>query len=235
MKIKNNYGFTLMELSAVLVIMLVLTGIIYSSRKIINTSRIANAINLTAQADFIDDDSLVLWLETSVMSRENKTGYISSWQDLSKSKIYFETNSGSLTFTDSSILPSVKSIKFDGSNYLESSISLNLNKYTAFIVAKSNSTGDIYDTGFVFNSSELGENKIVSIKNTGSAKYMKTAKASTFTSISNSDNLSSSPSKFYIGSNDFIGEILEIIIFDKILSDLEILKIDNYLLNKYRK
>lgn len=238
MKKKRNYGFTLMELSAVFLVIGALVGIIYSSRKIINLTRLANSINITAKFNFVDDDRLVLWLETSVMSRENSTGTISGWQDLSKSKIYFETNSSSLTFTDSTILPGVKSIKFDGSNYLESSIVLNLNEYTAFVVAISNSNSSsakIFDTGFIVTASELSPNKIIAIKNTGSAKYIKTATASTFTAISNSDNLSTSPSNFYIGNDGFTGEILEIIIFNKALSDSDVLIVDNYLLNKYRK
>ena len=76
-------------------------------------SRLSNAINITSQAFFIEDDSLVLWLETSSMSKNVKKGteIINGWKDLSKNKINLTTNSGTLDFNESKVYSAIKAIK----------------------------------------------------------------------------------------------------------------------------
>jgi prepilin-type N-terminal cleavage/methylation domain-containing protein len=233
---KENFGFNLIELSIAILIFCLFVMIVYGAKKMVKMARLANAINVTAQANFIDDDSLVLWLETSEISKNNTSGTITSWKDLSKNKIEFNSSSGTLTFADSTIYPGIKAIKFVGTNYLKSSISLNLNQYTSFIVANVSSTGttNIYDSGFVATANELSSNNIVVIKNDGSNKYIKSIIDNSFTTLSsNADNLTSSPSEFYIGNNGFKGEILEIIIFNDVLNTSKLGNVENYLLNKY--
>ncbi len=237
---KNKIGgFTLLEMSIVILIFCFSAGIIYGARTVVKISRLANAINLTAQFEFVDDENLVLWLETSNMSKENKSGSISNWKDFSKNVNEFKTTSGTLAFNDSRIYPELKAIKFNGSNYLSSSIPLNLNQYTAFLVAKSNSglesSINIFDSGLVATVGELSSDQIITIKNTGSTKYKKSVKDINFAILaSNPDNLTESPEKFDIGHN-FGGEILEIIIFDRTLENSEVKKIEKYLINKYMR
>lgn len=232
-------GFTLIEMSIVILIFCALVGIIYGAKTLVKMSRLANAINLTAQVDFDDDDSLVLWLETSNMTRENKTGSISNWRDLSKNRNEFTTNTGSLEFTNSKIYNGLNAIKFDGTNYLKSSTPLNLSQYTAFLVANPDSglssSTEIINSGLVITVGELSSNKIIVVENTGSNKYSKSVGDVNFTLLGTSLELSTSPSEFYIGSNGFKGEILGMIIFNRILEDSEIQKIEEYLINKYMR
>jgi hypothetical protein len=233
----KNKGFTIIEMAMVFLILCAVLGIIISAKKLVKIAKLANAVNLSTQIDILDNGGLVLWLETSNINRNNKSGTITIWKDLSKNKNEFKSNSGSLAFSNSSLYNGIKAIKFDGTNYLESSTPLNLNKYTAFLVAIPNSNSSstkIFDSGFVATTSELSSNRIVVIKNNGSTKYIKSVSDSNFTTLSsNPDDLTNSPLKFYIGNDGFNGEILEIMIFDRILDNSEIGKIENYLINKY--
>lgn len=240
MKIKNNFGWSMAEMIIVCFIASFFITITYNASKIIKMSRLSNAVNITGQAFFIEDDSLVLWLETSSMSKNVKKGTetINGWKDLSKNKINLTTNSGTLDFNESKVYSAIKAIKFNGSNYLETSTPLNVDEYTAIIVATGDNasvSSQIISSGFVITSGEIDNNKITFIKNNGTTKSSKKINQSNFTNIaSHSDNLIASPSNMYIGKNSFKGEILEIIVFDKILTNKEILKMEEYLNNKYK-
>lgn len=239
--IKNNFGWTMAEMIIVFFIASVLITSVYSAKKVIQMSKLASAVNITGQADFVDRDDLVLWLETSSISKNVKKGEdtITTWNDLSKNQNKFSVNSGSLKFSKSTMYSAIKAIKFDGTNYLESSSPLNLEEYTAIIVGKginSPANGKIIDSGLVITSGEIGNNNITIIKNNGTTKQSKRLNISGFTTItSHSDNFDTSPTNMYIGNNGFKGEILEIIIFDEVLNDKEIQKMEEYLIDKYRK
>lgn len=243
--VKNNFGWTMAEMIIVFFIASVLITSVYSAKKVIQMSKLANAVNITGQADFVDSDDLVLWLETSSISKnvekvKNNSDQFDTWHDLSKNQNKFSVNSGSLKLNQSTIYPAIKSIKFDGTNYLESSSPLNLEEYTAIIVGKginSPANGEIISSGFVIKSSEIGNNNITFIKNDGTTKQSKKLNVSGFSTIdSHSDNLdTSSTTNMSIGKNGFKGEILEIIIFEKILNEKEIQKMEEYLNSKYRK
>ena len=224
----------------------VLVTSVYSGKHIIEMSKLANAVNITGQADFVDSDDLVLWLETSSISKNVKKvkndtdDDFDTWHDLSKNQNDFVVNSGNLNLNKSTIYPAIKSIKFDGTNYLESSSPLNLEEYTAIIVGKginSPANGEIISSGFVIKSSEIGNNNITFIKNDGTTKQSKKLNVSGFSTIdSHSDNLDTSPTtNMSIGKNGFKGEILEIIIFEKILNEKEIKKMEEYLNSKYKE
>lgn len=231
-------GLTMIELSIVIIISSILIGVIYMAAKSIESAKIANAINLTAQSNLRGNDNLVLWLETSTISKERKTDEsIKTWRDSSKNGIIFKAPSSSPTLKETKPFEGIKSLYFNGSNYLESDSPLNLAKYTAFIVSNPDNTNSValFDTGFLVKSNEILNNKIVVIKNDGTKKYIKKGNTKNFEQITNSDVLNNRPSKFYIGNGGFKGQILEIIIFDKILSDKEIIKIENYLYNKYTR
>ena len=240
---KNNIlydknAFTILELSIVVVISAVLVVIGYAGKKSIELAKITNAINLTAQSDIKNNDNLVLWLETSIMNRENKENDdIKTWRDLSKNGITFKANSPYPNFKKDKSFSGIKGIYFDGLSYFQSDETLNLRKYTAFVVSKPDNTNNtpIFDSGILAKSNEISNNMIVAIKNNGSKKYIKRGNTSNFEEIANSDILNSRPSKFYIGNDGFKGEILEIIIFDKILNNKEIIKIENYLYDKYMR
>ena len=66
-------------------------------------------------------------------------------------------------------------------------------------------------------------------------KCIKRKNNENFKEITNFNILNNRPSKFYIENGGFKGEIFENTIFDKILSNKEITKIENYLYNKYMR
>lgn len=243
-KIYSNKGFTLIEISIVLFVIAILISTTYVSEKLVSSSYLSNAINLTAQAKFANDDSLVLWLETSTLNKIKKEGNSATkWLDRSKNGILFiDTGSNVPVFKGGREFPGIKAVYFNGSgngyltSYPEYS-SLNLSKYTSFVVVNSEGTSAsrVYYGGLVLTHSELNGSRIAAIKNTGSAKYIKRSNKSNFISITNSDDLNNRPSYFYIGHNSYKGKILEIIIFDRILSDKEVNEIENYLYNKYTR
>lgn len=246
MKKLNNKknAFSLIELTIVVVVMALLFVVFSVSEKVVENGRLINAINLTAQQpNIIENNKLVLWLETSMSSREKKVGQkLLDWDDLSKNKILFITSSNlhPQTFEEKRIFPGIKSVHFNGSNPMESKKGLNLLSYTAFVVSKpeKNNTGTILDSGFKITSNEVyseknGDILINVIQNDGSAKSIKRGLKGEFIGISNNDVLNSRPLKIYIGNNGFKGEIFEIIIFDGILQENEIYKIETYLHRKY--
>ena len=257
--IKNNFGWTMAEMIIVFFIASVLITSVYSAKKVIQMSKLASAVNITGQADFVDRDDLVLWLETSSISKnvakvKNDTDdNFTTWNDLSKNQNKFSVNSGNLKLNKSTMYPAIKSFKFDGTHYFTSSSPLNLEEYTAIIVAKginSPANGKIIDSGLVITSGEIGNNNIVIITNNGTTKESKLLNATTSDTIaSHSDNLDTSPTNMHIGNNGFKGEILEIIIFDKAFDfgkmdspkkeDLVhkefFQKMEEYLNSKYRK
>ncbi len=243
MAMKNNISFgknglTMIELSMVIIISSILIGVIYVAEKTIELAKITNAINLTAQSNLTDNDNLVLWLETSTMSKDKKNNEsVKTWMDSSKNGIIFEAPSSSPTLRKGKPFEGIKGLYFNGTSYLQSDSPLNLSKYTAFIVSEPSNTNSVslFDTGFLVKSSEISNNKVVVVKNDGSKKYIKRGNTKNFEQITNSDVLNNRPSKFYIGNGGFKGKILEIIIFDKVLSDKEIIKIENYLYNKYMR
>ena len=86
--IENNFGWTMAEMIIVFFIASVLITSVYSAKNVIQMSKLASAVNITGQADFVDRDDLVLWLETSSISKNVKKGEdtITTWNDLSKNQ-----------------------------------------------------------------------------------------------------------------------------------------------------
>lgn len=234
----NKKALTILELSISIIVLTIIVSITYIAKNFIESARITNAISLTSQLNIRDNDNLVLWLETSLLNKEKKDNEnIKIWKDISKNSITFQAKTTPPILKKTKTFDGIKGIYFDGSNYFESDNPLNLKKYTVFIVSKPDNTdsSSLFETGFKIKSNEILNNKIVVIKNDGIKKYIKKGNTKNFEEITNSDILNNRPSKFYIGNNGFKGEILEIIIFDKILTNKEIVKIENYLYNKYMR
>lgn len=207
---------------------------IYMSLKLINSSRLANAINLTAQIDLSENENLVLWLETTNINKEEKTNTkLYTWNDLSINKISFSNSTNPPIFKGSKTFGGINSLSFDN-NTLKSNNILNLKKYTIFVVANPTvSNGKIYDFGFSLKPNEMSNNKIIILKNNGVEKFIKLNNKDIFKFNSPSDIPNIAQETNTIGSDGFKGEIFEIIIFNKVLSNEQINKIENYLYNKY--
>ena len=239
---KNNYkkGFSLIELTMVVVIMSLLFVVFSVSERVVENGRLVNAINLTAQQpNIIENNKLVLWLETSMPSREKKDGYkLLDWDDLSKNKILFMASDSKhyQTFKEKRTFPGIKSVYFNGHNPMVSKKSLNLLAYTIFVVSKpeSNNTGTIIQSGFKITTYDVEDSLITVIRNDGNSKSIKKGLKKEFVDIGQGgDNFNNRPEKVVIGDNGFEGEIFEIIVFDSVLDDDDINKIEKYLYRKY--
>ena len=239
---KNNYkkGFSLIELTMVVVIMSLLFVVFSVSERVVENGRLVNAINLTAQQpNIIENNKLALWLETSMPSREKKDGYkLLDWDDLSKNKILFMASDSKhyQTFKEKRTFPGIKSVYFNGHNPMVSKKSLNLLAYTIFVVSKpeSNNTGTIIQSGFKITAHDVEDSLITVIRNDGNSKSIKKGLKKEFVDIGQGgDNFNNRPEKVVIGDNGFEGEIFEIIVFDSVLDDDDINKIEKYLYRKY--
>lgn len=238
---KNNYkkGFSLIELTIVIVIMSLLFVVFSVSERVVENGRLINAINLTAQQpNIIENNKLALWLETSMSSREKKDGYkLLDWDDLSKNKILFVASNSQnyQTFKEKRTFPGIKSVYFNGDNPMVSKKSLNLLAYTIFVVSKPESnTGTIIQSGFKITADDVEDSLITVIRNDGNIKKIKKGLKKEFIEVEqNHDNFNDRPEKVVIGDNGFEGEIFEIIVFDSALDDDDVNKIEKYLYRKY--
>ncbi len=239
---KNNYkkGFSLIELTIVVVIMSLLFVVFSVSERVVENGRLINAINLTAQQpNIIENNKLALWLETSMSSREKKDGYkVLDWDDLSKNKILFMASDSQhyQTFEEKRTFPGIKSVYFNGHNPMVSKKSLNLLAYTIFVVSKpeSDNTGTIIQSGFKITAHDVKDSLITVIRNDGHSKSIKKGLKKEFVDIGQGgDNFNDRPEKVVIGDNGFEGEIFEIIVFDSALDDDDVNKIEKYLYRKY--
>lgn len=236
MKIKNNKGFSLFELSIVLIISSIMIGGFYLSSRLINSSRLANAINLTAQINLTENSNLVLWLETTNIGvKEVSSSEIKAWNDLSINQFSFQSSENPPLLKGSKTFRGINSINFN-ENAIKSQSPLNLNEYTIFVVANPTLTqGNIYNFGFSLKSSEMLGNRIVILKNDGVEKSIKLNNKSDFHYQSASDIPEAAQDTNFIGDNNFKGEIFEIIMFNKVLNENQIDKIEDYLYNKYSR
>lgn len=237
-KANSRNGFTLIELTMVIVIISLLFTVFEVSRKVVEQGRLINAINLTAQQqNVIENNKLLLWLETSMPTRGKENGYqLKDWDDLSKNKILFVPSDfkKKTSFEEKRIFPGIKSVHFDGYNVMESKKGLNLLSYTAFIVAKPDGkVGYILDSGFKLTAKDAQENLITVITNDGTTKSLKSGLDKEFIGIDNIDILNSRPEKIYLGTENFTGEVFEVIIFDGVLDDDDIYLVETYLYRKY--
>jgi prepilin-type N-terminal cleavage/methylation domain-containing protein len=254
LKLKNDYGFTLIELAVVLIIISTIISITaISSSKIIKSAKISHAINITAQADFINDDGLILWLETSNINRYGiiDQNNLSVWNDLSKSSFKFVSDIASpqtlktiVDFENNKNFKNIKGFYFDINKQLISDRIINVSNYTAFVVGIfKTTTGTIFKSGnFSINVNNSYNGNFLIMKDYGNKngensinlKIKNNIKDKDYSSYSTSiDFTKSNGDKSYLGGNNFKGTIIEIIIFDRILKDKEIKSIENYLTNKY--
>lgn len=239
---KNNYkkGFSLIELTMVVVIISLLFVVFSVSERVVENGRLINAINLTAQQpNIIENNKLALWLETSMPSREKKDDYkLLDWDDLSKNKILFMASDSQhyQTFKEKRTFPGIKSIYFNRHNPMVSKKSLNLSAYTIFVVSKpeSDNDGTIIKSGFEITANDVKDSLITVIRNDGTNKSIKSGLTEEFVGIGQGrDNFNNRPEQVVIGDNGFEGEIFEIIVFDSVLDDDDVNKIEKYLYRKY--
>jgi prepilin-type N-terminal cleavage/methylation domain-containing protein len=248
----NQKGFTLIELSVVLIILTLIIGAILGMRSLIESARISNAQNLTANSPVLDTDNLVFWYETSMINKNIKAGQeiSTTLKDLSPNQFIINPTAG-MVYKDSEILQGLKTLNFDGSRCLSTSNYINATNYTVFAVIKANDTtagnlvfhngsGVTHSQGWgltVGEASITGSSRTIAVVNNADTPtktvYINNDTGSGLTA----DTPEEFAGGFYVGcknaGNYFTGEIAEIIVFNRTLFSYEISEIRNYLQKKY--
>lgn len=142
---KSPRGFSLIELSVVILIIGIFVAGALSSSALVKKFRISTARSLTQSSPVNSISSLSMWLETSLEksfsdSESNEGSTLSSWYDVSSTSVT-KTNAsqnGSNKPIFSSNFNNINAVKFDGtSNFLNFDGSLlNNSDYTIFITEK---------------------------------------------------------------------------------------------------
>ena len=137
----KKYGFTIIELSIVLIIISLISGGIFLGSNLVSQAKLTAARQMTSKSPVLDIDGLVFWFETTILKNANQHK-ISSWNNLADFKEPAEQAlaDNQPTYIEDVIndLPVLRFddtadfLTFDGSSLIN-------NNYTIFIVAARNS------------------------------------------------------------------------------------------------
>jgi len=131
---QNNFtkrGFSLVELSVVLIVIAILIAGIVKGQSMIKSAKISNARSLTSRSNVGDISGLIAWYETSLKdSFDNDESFdgaqISNWYDISPSSNLGATKRNTLDKTASSAVTyesdginSLPSVRFSGSGSID--------------------------------------------------------------------------------------------------------------------
>ncbi|MFZ9470158.1 MAG: pilus assembly FimT family protein [Rickettsiales bacterium] len=145
-KIRN--GFTLLELSIVILVIAGMVVAITSSKEVLKKSRLANARSLTQQSVVNNlSDDLIAWFETSLessfLSKEQKSDgvKITKWFDNNKNLALKNTATSPATLANQptyisrAFYDAIPGVRFDGASYMDFDGSKLANSsYTIFVV-----------------------------------------------------------------------------------------------------
>ena len=145
-KIRN--GFTLLELSIVILVIAGMVVAITSSKEVLKKSRLANARSLTQQSVVNNlSDDLIAWFETSLESsflaseRKNDGVKITKWFDNNKNLALKNTATSPATvanqptYISRAFYDAIPGVRFDGASYMDFDGSKLANSsYTIFVV-----------------------------------------------------------------------------------------------------
>jgi prepilin-type N-terminal cleavage/methylation domain-containing protein len=171
----SKLGFSLIELSVViLVIGILVIGITQGSR-IIKEAKLKSAIALTNSSPVVSTTGLISWWETATKASYSNSTYpvngsvITSWLDTNPHTIEKNPLTGSGTTFVASAINGLPAINLNGtSNYLESTKSINSNDFTYIVVLKfGNNTGSTIRrmiTSHNFNNGAVHYNRYGDIK-----------------------------------------------------------------------
>jgi prepilin-type N-terminal cleavage/methylation domain-containing protein len=170
---KNQKGFSLIELSIVLVIIGILTVAIIEGASMIGSARISSARDFTSKSPVRDISGLIAWYETSLINSLNTSetkegGNISKWYDTNPASVITKKNT--LTKApDSTVtylirgINNTPSLKFSGSGKISISdfFQGSFQQATVFFVIK---PSIISGTLTLFDSDSSGSTSSISIK-----------------------------------------------------------------------
>ena len=170
---KIRKGFTLLELSIVILVIAGMIVAISGSKEVLKKSRIANARNLTQQSivNILSDD-LITWFETSLDSsflaseQKNDGTKITKWFDNNKNPNQKNiatapaSSNNQPTFIYRGFYDSIPAVRFDGDDYLSYDGSKLVNSsYTIFVVEQRRSNK--IDNYFLAGSSSSKNQNLV--------------------------------------------------------------------------
>jgi len=153
---KQYKAFSLLEVSAVILIIGILVAGVVTANSLIDKSRLASAKTLTTSSSVNGVKDLALWLETSADSSFDEADVgngntINKWNDLKKSAAAFSVAKVGAGPIYSNTINSIHAVKFAGnsSDYLQISDAsfLNNTDYTIFVLEKRLAAGTNYFLG----------------------------------------------------------------------------------------
>jgi len=144
---KKRNGFSLLELSIVLLVIAVIIGMITQSSDVLQTARLAAARNITKSSVVNDTSGLILWLDSTSEDSFNSTNIddgtaVATWNDIKPSKTTAQYNaiqasSGSQPLYKKGMINDLPAVTFDGINDYMTIPNYQANAYmTLFMVAK---------------------------------------------------------------------------------------------------
>jgi prepilin-type N-terminal cleavage/methylation domain-containing protein len=162
--IKKPSGFSLIELSATLLIIGILIVGITKGNRILENSRVANAISLTKNSPAVSTDGLLLWLDATdtnnFLTSEAVDGTnVTKWKDSNsqntvKNNVSRTTSNNNITYSTSGI-NSLPALYYNGTNHSSSVLLGNVitdNQFTFFMVSKAEITSGRV---FMFNGTPV--------------------------------------------------------------------------------
>lgn len=158
---KSIAGFTLIELSIVLLIIAFVSSSVIATSKMIELSRLSRARHLTNNATFVNKKSLVLWLEPTLKDSfdENVSdgNVVDEWNNLSDKDMNPLATSGNEPMYVRKGIGNLPTLRFDGTNdYLQfdddSIAAMNPEEFTIFIVCSVAGGEDVWRSPFTSRS-----------------------------------------------------------------------------------
>ncbi len=190
--IKRYKAFSLIELSAVLIIIAILTTIITQLVSSIKNTRIANANSITAKANISQINGLVAWYETSMKQSLNRNetidnSPISIWYNIAPDSMLDQINSletspsQHITYKEKGI-NNLPSIDFHGQSNLklQSFTNGNIDKATIFIVMSI----DTHNTPTYFDSYNYSSSSVTILSYDPDQLYIRASSSGSWTSTS---------------------------------------------------
>lgn len=179
---KTRTGFTLLELSIVILVIAGMVVAITSSKEVLKKSRLASARSLTQQSIVNNlSDDLIAWFETSLESsfladeQKNDGLKITKWFDNNKN--LNQKNTGTIpanvanqpTYISRAFYDAIPGVRFDGDDYMDFDGSkLIKSSYSIFIVEqrRSNKGGNWFISG---NSGTPNSNLVLGYRSTNAS------------------------------------------------------------------
>lgn len=278
---RKKTGFSLLELSVVLIVVSILISTIVGTAVAIHTARITSARNLTKFSEVRNISGIILWLDAvSDVAFDDSEIYdgdpVPNWYDIKPSHtepyIAMQTTPANRPTYIKDGIGKLPAVVFDAANnsFLDVSNFAANSNITAFVVGKFTNSGIILEHGINassndgFNINSAGTPPITVRRNSVSASAANNAtwitpnndviivmryngsslsykvNSNSFTNIavSNGPASSSVSQDLYIGARNtgilpISGQIGEIIIYDRPLSDIEVDSVMKYLNKKW--